>query len=241
MVAVCGAFACNPDTSGLGTETAEPAEPSSSGTSTGAATTTSPTGSTSSTTEPVDGTETTAAPGDGTTTTTDGTTASAESTSATSAPVMMVQRCTMPDLEIPEAPADGVDSMIDIPEDGTIVELRVVVQAVHTWVGDLTFELRKGGDTVVVIDRPGAGRTHCSGNDIDVVLHDDAAATLDEACTNDGDGLPPALIGEVQPEASLGATFVGQSTMGTWQLHVTDNASPDVGRLNTWCLRITYE
>lgn len=242
VAAACGVLACNPDTSGLGSETAEPVEPSSSGTSTGAAATMSTAGSTSSTSEPVDGTSTTAAPGDGTTTsTTDGTTTSSESTADTSTPVIMVQRCAMPDLEIPEAPADGVESMIDVPEDGTIVELRVVVQAVHSWVGDLTFELRKDGGAVMVIDRPGDGDFGCNGDDINVVLRDDAADTIDATCTEDGAGLPPALFGDVQPDEPLGDTFNGRPTMGSWQLLVTDNATLNDGRLDTWCLQIFYE
>lgn len=219
-----------------------PIDSSSSGTSTstGAEVTTDPAATTTGTPEPVDSTGTTVSVDDGTTTTTDGTTTAAASTTDTNPPTM-VQRCTMPDLQIPEHPAAGVASVIDIPEDGTIVELRVVVQAFHSWVGDLTFELSKDGDDVMVIDRPGDGGFGCNGDDINVVLRDDAAESIDAACTDDDEGLPPALFGDVQPDEPIGDTFIGQPTMGPWQLLVTDNATGNGGRLDTWCLQVFYE
>jgi len=245
LVAVVGVLGCNPDSSGFGGgDTAMPVDPSSSGTSTstGAEVTTGPVASTTGIPEPVDSTETTVSVDDGTTTTTtDGTTTSSGSTTETDEP-LMVQRCAfMRDLLIPDGVPEGVVLVIDIPEEGTIVELRVVIQTQHPFVGDLSYELSRSGDTVTVIDRPGAGVPHCNGDDIDVLLRDGAVETIDAVCTNDGEGLPPALFGEAQPDESLGDTFTGQPTMGTWELRAIDNITPDEGWFSGWCLQIDYE
>jgi hypothetical protein len=45
---------------------------------------------------------------------------------------------------------------------------------------------------------------------------------------------------ELTPAESLDA-FLGQDMQGAWTLHIADLAGVDVGTLNTWCLRITYE
>jgi len=44
---------------------------------------------------------------------------------------------------------------------------------------------------------------------------------------------------QLTPAQSLGA-FVGEPADGDWVLHVRDNATGYTGRLNAWCLRVTY-
>jgi hypothetical protein len=111
------------------------------------------------------------------------------------------------------------------------------VQASHTYVGDLRFDLRKGDAEVLVIDHP--GNSGCSGNDIDVVLDDDAFETIDDTCLAEGGGTP-AIDGELQPDNPLDLGFAGQQLVGSWRLRVQDNNDEDVGTLDAWCLRFTY-
>ena len=45
----------------------------------------------------------------------------------------------------------------------------------------------------------------------------------------------PAIAGRPIPSGSL-AAFDGQTLAGQWELHLTDVARPDAGRLEEWCL-----
>lgn len=235
MVAFGGAVACNPDTSGLGggdTASVDPTAASTGGSSTG--TTGTIAGSSSGA---VDSTAASTGEPPGTE---GSSTASVDTadTADTSTTPTAIERCNSRDLAIPDNDEAGVYSLINIPTSGTIVAIRVVVRVSHSFVGDLDIELTKDGPSVPLIDNPGGFL--CSGNDIDVVLHDDAALTVDAACMNEG-GATPALAGEVQPEAPLGPAFVGQDMLGNWRLGIADRNPPDMGTLTEWCLQIDYE
>jgi hypothetical protein len=229
---IAGAQACNPNSSGIGGEDpGTPVDPSDTGTTAASSTGTTgmPPGSSTAVADTTAGTSTGEGPS-----TEDSTTASVD-TADTETPPTVLERCNDQDLAIPDDDLTGVASSIDITEEGTIVELRVAIQATHPWVGDLAFELRKGDAALMVIDRP----MECNGDDIDVVLHDDALATIDDSCLNDGRGTP-ALGGELLPESPLAPVFGGQSLAGTWRLRAIDADSLFVGALTRWCLQITH-
>lgn len=236
VAVIVGAEACTLDTSGIGTsDTASPVDPSGTGTTTEAS---SGTTGTAGTAEPSTGVAdaTTAASGGDAPGTETGTTASVDTAdTADTDPSNQLMRCNDEDFPIPEADLLGVASPIEIALEGTVVELRVAVQATHTWVGDLAFELRKDEAMLMVIEYPMA----CDGDDIDVLLHDEALATIDDSCHDDGRGVP-ALAGELLPESPLGPVFGGMSMAGTWRLRAIDNATQDPGTLTQWCLLITY-
>jgi hypothetical protein len=240
IVAFVGALACNLDTSGMGggeMAKVDPTDPSTGESSMGT-TDAPPDASSGAADTALDSTGEPPGTEDSTTASVD--TADMDDMDDTEALPMEFERCNSQAVAIPDSDAAGVFSMINIPVSGTILELRVVVRASHEYVGDLEIELTKDGPSVLLIDNAGNGGTLCSGNDIDVVLHDEAGISVDDACMYDG-GDTPALVGDVRPEAPLGSAFGGTDMLGNWRLHVIDRLSPDMGMLTEWCLQITYE
>lgn len=151
-----------------------------------------------------------------------------------------VEYCTVAGLPIPDDNRAGISSSVDVDlaGGGSVVSLELLIQASHTYVGDLRFDLRKDTAEVLVIDRPdgGGGNGSCSTDDIDVVLRDDAADSVDQACA----GGSPALSGVLRPVNLMDPVFAGMQMLGTWRLRVTDGVAGDGGSLDSWCLRITY-
>lgn len=238
--------ACSPDSSGLGDGgTATPLDPSSTSTGPPAHDTTGSTGPVAP--DDTGLTDTGDPPPTGDATTGDdpatGSSTSAVDTGDTEALPTEVEYCTVAGSPIPDNSPTGVVSSIevDLLGGGTIVSLGVVLQATHTWVGDLRFVLRKDTAELIVIDRPEApDGTTCNGDDIDVLLYDAAADPIADQCLDDGVGPPPALAGELQPEYPLDPVYAGMQMVGAWRLFVTDNNGMDTGTLDAWCLRITY-
>jgi len=140
-------------------------------------------------------------------------------------------------LAIPDNSPSGVTSTLDIPVAATItdVDVRVVIQ--HTWVGDLKIELQSpAGTRITLLDRPGVpGSTYgCSDNDMDVQFDDETVYNLENHCA----GTTPWYSGLASPTSPLSA-FDGQSSQGTWQLIVSDNAGSDTGTIQLWELLTT--
>lgn len=140
--------------------------------------------------------------------------------------------CRTPNLTIPDNDANGVVDTMVISESGTIVHLNASISAAHTWVGDLTFVLEHvdTGTSVTLIERPGG--PSCSGDDLDVLLEDQATAAVQTEC---GAGVP-AVSGILSPKEPLSA-FEGEDRSGTWQLIASDNGFITSGTLVEWCLQ----
>ncbi|MCB0545112.1 MAG: proprotein convertase P-domain-containing protein, partial [Saprospiraceae bacterium] len=134
-----------------------------------------------------------------------------------------------------------VNSTLDIAEDRSIAAVSIDLLITHTYVGDLDARLLgPDGTNILLFDRPGvpASNFGCSGNNIDVVLSDDAplsAGELESACSNP----PPAISGNYQPLEALSA-FNGKSTMGEWQLIVGDYFADDGGSITSWSLSFCF-
>jgi uncharacterized repeat protein (TIGR01451 family) len=144
-------------------------------------------------------------------------------------------------IDIPDNdPASPGVSLLVVGDDVTITDLNVHVQISHTWVGDIQIVLRSpAGNTAVLLDRPGvpAGAVGCMDNNMDITFDDAAAMTaavLEDHCA----GTDPWYSGEAQPVDPL-SVFNGESTAGTWQLEVTDNAAGDLGTIVDWELLTT--
>jgi extracellular elastinolytic metalloproteinase len=142
--------------------------------------------------------------------------------------------CVSPNLAIPDSPAAGVSSDLIIPSGSAITDLNLSMDVTHTYVSDLRFTLTHvdTGTAVVVFDRPGS----CGGNDIDVILDDEAAAPVETQCAP----TTPTINGIFQPNNPLSA-FDTQLRSGTWRLTAVDLAGIDTGTVNTWCLSGTTE
>ncbi len=150
--------------------------------------------------------------------------------------------CSAPGLEIPTA--GTVSDTLKILGDVLIGDLDVRIDADHSWVGDVTITLThlESGTSAVLVDRPGhpASTFGCGNDNIEAVVDDEGTdPPLESQCS----ATPPALsgraIGGDPASASLLSAFDGLAAGGTWRLEVDDNATPDGGLLNSWCLDIT--
>jgi subtilisin-like proprotein convertase family protein len=144
--------------------------------------------------------------------------------------------CITPDLTI-GVDDPGVESSASLLASGTITDLDVSIEAPHSWVGDLIFTLTHDdtGTSAVIIDQPGFPdldpQFGCSGDDIDVLLDDEAALPVEDECSN-----LPAIAGTFSPNNPL-SVFDGESLSGTWTLNVVDRfPDADDGTVVEWCL-----
>jgi subtilisin-like proprotein convertase family protein len=122
-------------------------------------------------------------------------------------PPQTVERVSTPDRAIPDNNSQGIVDTISVAEAMTIANLKVGVDIVHSYRGDLRVTLATPWGAVVELKAKGSG-----GNAHDLKL------SYDE--TN-----LPAL-----------AALRGLSAQGDWRLMVQDLAPADVGRLNRWSL-----
>ena len=133
-----------------------------------------------------------------------------------------------------------VSSQFNIGENGIITDVDVSVDILHTWVGDLDFNVSHGGQSPVLLDQAGVPNTAfgCSENDIDAVFDDEGGGPAEDVC----DLGPPAISSppNYTPVNALSA-FDGQDMSGVWTLAVTDNAAGDTGTIAQWCVTITWQ
>ncbi len=114
-------------------------------------------------------------------------------------------------LRIPDNSPEGVESLIEISETGSVVRLDVPVDISHTWVGDLRVSLvSPAGTEVILHNRSGRSR-----HNIQRVY----------STTTDG-----ALV-----------ALIGSAIQGTWRLRVVDTYSRDTGTLNSWGIHCVFE
>jgi len=131
-------------------------------------------------------------------------------------------------------------SDIRVNASGTITDLDVGVDIDHPWVGDLWVTLTHvdTGTVVSIIDRPGKpalGSFGCSGDNIDATLDDEASVLVETQCRTSSS---PAIFGSVRPNSALSA-FDGEDLGGTWRLMVYDEATEDLGYLESWSLHFS--
>jgi len=156
-----------------------------------------------------------------------------------------IRLCSAGGEVIPDGDPGGVVSPLHIRGCFTIDDLDLSLQTSHTWVGDLSYRLTHvdTGTTVVVLDRPGvpASTYGCAGDDIDVLLDDDATFPAEGAC----EAAPPAIRGVLvpgdPPDDNLFGPFRGEETCGDWELTVVDHAGSYTGTVGPWCLVLGNE
>ena len=140
-------------------------------------------------------------------------------------------------IAIPDGTGVAAFDSIVVAQNATILELDVVVQISHSYVGDLKVTLThvETGTSVTLIDRPGvpASSFGCSGDDIDATLGDDATLLAENVCAS----TTPAIGGFLLPAETLDA-FDGEDIVGTWTLRVFDLSSSDQGTLDSWSLEL---
>jgi subtilisin-like proprotein convertase family protein len=155
----------------------------------------------------------------------------------------VVTICSTPNVPIPD-PGQVTDT-ISVDADLTILDFNVYINALHTWVGDMSFTLEHvdSGTMVTLIDRPGvpASTFGCSGDDYDVWVDDEGTDTPIENQCGNLPAITGRAIGGDPPDASLLTAFDGLSTLGDWTLTAIDNASAFSGTLVEWCVEVTFE
>lgn len=113
---------------------------------------------------------------------------------------------------IPDNDASGVSSTITVPDSGTLSGVSVDVDITHTYRGDLTVTLTKGGRTVTLFEREGAGS-------------DDLRQTFDVS-DFDGDDAAGDWVLTVIDNASA-----DEGTLNSWTLNLTTCAGGDCGSM----------
>jgi M6 family metalloprotease-like protein len=109
-----------------------------------------------------------------------------------------------PGRHIPDDDRDGIEQSLSTNASGNIGSVEVSVDITHTWIADLRISLRSPAGT-------------------DVILHDETGGSADDVVKTYTAATTPAL-----------GNLAGQPISGNWQLHVSDHAGWDVGKLNTW-------
>lgn len=123
---------------------------------------------------------------------------------------------------------------------GTPGDITVVIDTViHTWIGDLVFDLQHGGETDSLFAWIGTGTFgNSSDNLFGIRLTDSASSQL----VSVGSGTPPPgqyLTGGRTGVDSLKKHFVrsgnaGSNIAGQWILNMHDRAGGDTGSLRAW-------
>ncbi len=152
---------------------------------------------------------------------------------------MTGSQSSSPGIAIPDGNPTGVTVTMNVTENVSITDLNVNLNISHTWIGDLIVTIRSPlGTTATIIDRPGRTTTGngCSGNNIVAALDDEAATPVETVCA----GSVPTINGSFIPNNAL-SIFDGESTLGLWELIVSDNAGADLGTINSWGVDYDYE
>lgn len=117
-----------------------------------------------------------------------------------------------PGAPIPDNDTTGIESPIEITEQGTVQSLSVGVQITHPYKGDLEVSLIHPDGTRIRLHN----RTGGAGDDIYTTYPDDTTP--------------------VEPLSAL----AGKPVQGVWKLRVRDLALADSGTLNAWSLSLAY-
>ncbi len=113
---------------------------------------------------------------------------------------------------------------------GTVGDVDVYVDLLHTFNGDIDMQLRHvGSDTTVDLVFDDCG----TQEDMQAYFNDEGNGPAD--CVS-----PIAIEGNLTPETPLSA-IDGELIASDWELIITDDAGGDNGVLNSWCLYITED
>ena len=115
-----------------------------------------------------------------------------------------------PGRKIPDNTANGITDTIGINDDATIVGIKVKLDIIHTYRGDLRVTLQSPWGDGIVLYQPGQGGSA-----------DNIQRMIDES------------------DLQMLATLHGHSTKGDWRLVIQDLAAGDEGTLNDWALEFT--
>ncbi len=119
----------------------------------------------------------------------------------------------------------GVQNSFNVPDSGTITDVDVALDILHTWEGDLIVIIEHGGEAVTL----NAG-TAGNGNLDGVYIFDDSANGTIHV-NSEVDVVP----GSYKPDEIL-AQFNGMNKQGNWTMSIADDFGPDGGMWRAWSL-----
>ena len=152
----------------------------------------------------------------------------------------------------PASIPDGSGALRSIPFEVTVqdpadliitgIELELDIE--HPWIGDLVVSLRSPSGVITqLIDRNGQvpfgfpGPFGCGGDDIAMVLAEDALNQVDDVCSITE---TPVLTGRLRPHESFASHFGGEPN-GTWFIDLQDLQSGDAGSFISGALILEIE
>ena len=140
--------------------------------------------------------------------------------------------CRAPAVPIPDGDPAGVTDGLEFGAGADLIDVNVHVAVTHPVISNLVVrpEHEESATTVTALDRP-----TCTESDIEVTFDDEAAEPAAQQCENSSLG---ALYEHFSPENPL-SPFDGESSVGTWNLTIADEANNFVGSFDAWCLDIT--
>lgn len=151
---------------------------------------------------------------------------------------IVASNCAAPNLAIPDGVQPGAQSSLGFVPFGTVLDLKLRLNATHSYVGDMQAVLRTGGGLqATVFDRPGhpAVPAGCMHDNIDAAFFDGGDSSAENTCNI----TPPALSGSLTPDAPF-SLFAGQSLSGAWTLELSDHNVGNTGQFDLWCLDADY-
>lgn len=146
--------------------------------------------------------------------------------------------CSSPGINIPDNYAESISQLINTTANGYIHDINLRLDVMHTWVSDLTIDLKheESGSQIRLLDRPGlpGSENGCGENHIAAILDDQISLPAENECST----YPKAISGIYLPEERL-EIFNNLVGTGTWRLTIADHYPVDNGQLNQWCLALS--
>jgi subtilisin-like proprotein convertase family protein len=138
--------------------------------------------------------------------------------------------------------AGTTTSSLTVPINKPIAKIKVHLTADHSYVGDLSAQLlAPWGQAFNLFDQPGvpADPYGCPNDNLDLVFDDAAVQTADDL-ENTCNATGIALLGTFQSIDTL-AKAIGHSSLGDWQMAVTDNQPDDGGAITSWSIEFCFQ
>ena len=129
---------------------------------------------------------------------------------------------------IPDNDPAGATITINVPDNKTVVNVKLTVNITHPFDGDLTLTLIPPVGAPITL----AAKRGGSGDNFVATVFDDAAVAAIAV------GTAP-FTGSFRPESPLSA-LNGINAAGDWKLMAVDSAGVDAGTIDNWTLSLTY-
>jgi subtilisin-like proprotein convertase family protein len=152
-----------------------------------------------------------------------------------------------PGLPIPDGEPTGVVEIFEVAESASLVDLDLLLELDHPWIGDLTVTLTHNGVTVRILERPGYPMLPegCDAQmmcQFPVYLTDGGEMPIQCGSPDCLTCFPGGVVADLiyEPMEAL-AAFAGQDIMGTWELSIADSRPGSAGQLCAATLLLATE